>query len=306
MNALADIHDGAPNGRWRAFMARFSDIIILMKPRVTALVIMTTAGGFWMGRSGGHALDPMKALGTLLGTTLLVGAANSMNMYLERDLDRLMERTANRPLPSGRMSPDFVLTFGVVLCLISIIILGFFANTLTALLGLIAFVSYVFFYTPLKQRTTFALLVGAVPGAMPPLMGWTAATGEVSLPGLILFLILFLWQVPHFQAIALFHKDEYGKAGLKILPLEQGDEATKHAMIRYLFGLVAVSLYPVAFGVAGMAYFWVAALLGGVFFAWGLWGLRKNSGVAWAKSFFLFSIIYLPLLLAVLVWDAKS
>ncbi len=287
--------------RQNFFLTRLTDIIVLMKPRVTSLVIMTTAGGLWIAKP----VDYVKAFWTLLGTTLLVGAANSMNMYLERDLDRLMHRTANRPLPAGRMSPDFVLMFGMSLCLVSMVILGFFANTLTALLGLVAFVSYVFFYTPLKQRTTFALLVGAVPGAMPPLMGWTAGAGEIALPGLVLFLILFLWQVPHFQAIALFHKEEYGNAGLKILPLEKGDEATKHEMVRYLFGLVAVTLYPVAFSLAGMTYFWTAAILGAIFFVWGLYGLRKDAGVRWAKSFFIFSIIYLPILLTVLVLNSR-
>ncbi len=279
-----------------------ADIISLMKPRVTALVIATTAGGLWVAGPIRYTLS----FWTLFGTTLLVGAANSLNMYLERDLDALMGRTQNRPLPSGRLSPDTVLYFGIILCAVSIIILGFFVNVLTALLGLVAFVSYVLFYTPLKQRTTFALLIGAVPGAMPPLMGWTAATGHISLPGIILFLIMFLWQVPHFQAIALFHKEEYARAGLKILPLEKGDEATKHCIVRYLFGLLAVSLYPVAFHVSGSFYFWTALVLGLTFFIWGLYGLRKEAGVRWAKSFFLVSIIYLPILFAVLVLNSKS
>ncbi len=274
-----------------------SDLIALIKPRVTALVIATTACGLWLAPV---ELQPRLAFFALLGTVFLVGAANALNMYLERDIDALMRRTRNRPLPAKRLTPEFALWFGIGLAAISIAILTVGVNPLTASFGVIAFVSYVLFYTPLKQKSHVALLVGAVPGAMPPLMGWTAATGSIGLPGLILFFILFLWQIPHFLAIALVHREEYERAGIKILPLEKGERETKHWIVRYLAGLVAVSLYPVAFGMTGAIYFWTAALLGAIFFIWGCYGLKSRAGVRWARSFFLASIVYLPILLVVL------
>lgn len=275
-----------------------SDIIALLKPRVTALVIATTAGGLWL--APGTPSASLVVL-TLLGTVLLVGAANALNMYLERDTDALMARTRNRPLPAKRMSPEIALWLGIVLAAAATAILAFCVNALTGLLGVVAFVSYVLFYTPLKQKSHAALLIGAVPGAMPPLMGWTAATGTLrfpeDFPGLVLFAILFLWQIPHFLAIALFRKEDYERAGIRIMPVERGDQATKHMMVRYLAGLVAVSFYPVSFGMAGRAYLAIAATLGIVFFVRGCLGFRRNAGAAWAKGFFLASIVYLPALL---------
>jgi protoheme IX farnesyltransferase len=283
-----------------------SDLIALLKPRVTALVIATTAGGLWLAPG-----MPSVALVfyTLLGTVLLVGAANALNMYLERDSDALMARTRDRPLPAKRMSPEIALWVGVFLAVISLSVLAIRVNLLTGVLGLVAFVSYVLFYTPLKQKSHAALLIGAVPGAMPPLMGWTAATGTLKLPedfpGLTLFAILFLWQIPHFLAIALFRKDDYEKAGIQIMPITKGEEATKHMIVRYLAGLVAVSFYPVSFGMAGRGYLATAAALGAVFFIWGCLGFRKEAGNAWAKGFFLASIVYLPLLLGALAWSVR-
>lgn len=274
-----------------------SDLIVLIKPRITALVLATTAAGLWLAPVD---LTPSLVLFTLLGTTLLVGAANSLNMYLERDIDALMRRTRNRPLPARRMAPEVALRFGIGLATVAVAILTFAVNPLTALLGVVAFVSYVLFYTPLKQKSHIALLVGAVPGAIPPLMGWTAATGSIALPGLVLFFILFLWQIPHFLALALFHKEEYEKAGIKILPLEKGERTTKHWIVRYLAGLVAVSLYPVWLRMAGGIYFGTALFLGVGFFVFGCYGLKKEAGRKWAISFFLFSVVYLPVVLGVL------
>lgn len=275
-----------------------TDVIALMKPRVTALVIATTIGGMWLAP---RPLPMAALLFSLIGTILLVSAANALNMYIERDIDRLMERTRNRPLPAKRLAPEVALWLGLVLAVVASAILSFGVNPMTGFLGVVAFVSYVLFYTPLKQKSTAALLVGAVPGAMPPLMGWTSVTGSIDFPGLVLFMILFLWQVPHFLAIALSHKEDFAKAGIKILPLEKGEAATKHTIIRYLAGLYAVTLYPAWFGMAGPSYLWTALILGGVFFSWGCYGLRSNSGIRWARSFFLASVVYLPILLFTLV-----
>ena len=277
--------------------------ISLVKPRISALVIMTTACGLWLAR--GFRPSGL-ACATLLGTVLLVGAANALNMYMERETDALMRRTCHRPLPSKRLSPTAALVFGISLAVAAVGVLFLRVNHLTALLGVIAFISYVLFYTPLKQKSTIALLVGAVPGAMPPLMGWTAATGSIAMPGLVLFSILFLWQIPHFLAIALMHQSEYEKAGIKIMPLEKGEVATKHAIVRYMAGLVAVSFYPIWLGLNGAFYFWTALILGMAFFGLGLLGLRPTSGIPWARSFFLASIIYLPILLFVLAITGKS
>ena len=276
------------------------DLIALVKPRVTALVIGTTAAGLFIAPG---APRPTLVFFTLLGTVLMVAAANTLNMYLERDIDALMLRTQNRPLPAKRLSPQVALWLGIELAVLAAIILSAAVNQLTAVLGIAAFIAYVFYYTPLKQKTTWALLIGAIPGAMPPLMGWTAATGSLDLPGFNLFAILFLWQVPHFLAIALFRKEDYQKAGLKILPLEKGEAATKHAMVRYLGALLPVSLAPVLLHGAGTVYFVTAAILGTVFLGWGCYGLKRDAGVRWAKSFFLVSIVYLPIVLLVLVLD---
>lgn len=275
-----------------------TDFLALIKPRVTALVIATTAAGMFLA---GRPLSPSLLFWTLLGTVLLVGAANSLNMYLERDADLLMERTKDRPLPAKRMAPPVALWFGVELAFVAILILSVAVNPLTAFLGVVAFVSYVLFYTPLKQKTTLALLVGAVPGAMPPLMGWTAATGSIALPGILLFMILFLWQIPHFLAIALFRKGEYAKAGIKVLPLEKGELVTKHWMVRSLVALFPVPLFFIPLGLTSRLYSVTAILLNSIFFAWGCYGFRKKNNLSWARSFFLVSIIYLPVLLLVLV-----
>ena len=283
-----------------------SDLLTLIKPRITALVVFTTAAGLWFAPVRPSA--PI-IFYSLLGTVILVGAANALNMYLERHTDALMKRTQNRPLPAHRLKPRIALILGILLMAVALPMLYLRVNPLTAALGFVAFVSYVLFYTPLKQRSHVALLVGAVPGAMPPLMGWTAATDFIGMPGLVLFFILFLWQIPHFLAIALWHQGEYEKAGIRILPLEKGERETKHWLIRYLAGLIAVSYYPVWLGLTGPSYFWVASFLGAVFFGLGLRGLKEKPSTPpsspWAFQFFLMSILYLPLLLIALVASKK-
>ena len=279
-------------------IGKTSDFATLVKPRITTLVLVTTAAGLWMTPM---TLSSTVIFFTLLGTCLLVGAANTLNMYLERDVDARMRRTSDRPLPARRMSPQSALYFGIGLAVAALIILLTTTNRLTFLLGIIAFVSYVLFYTPLKRKSPIALLVGAVPGALPPLMGWTAATGSIGPGGLVLFFILFLWQIPHFLAIALCHQEEYEKAGIRVLPLEKGDRTTRHWIVRYTAGLFAVSLYPLFLGMAGRSYLVPAFLLGGLFLFLGCLGLKQTTGLRWARNFFLASVIYLPLILISLV-----
>jgi len=278
-----------------------ADLVALAKPRITALVLITTAGGYWLApvKAG-----PLVATLTIVGTILIVAGANALNMYLERDVDGRMERTKDRPLPAGRLAPRVALWFGVALSVAAVPILAIGANATTALLAVLANLSYVLAYTPLKQRSHWALLVGAVPGAMPPLLGWTAATGRIGAGGIVLFAILFLWQVPHFLAISIFRKDEYARAGLKVMPNTVGLRATKHSIARYLFALLAVSLLLVPLGVARTGYTFLAGALGTIFLGWGCWGLREEAGARWARSLFGISILYLALLFCALMVEA--
>ncbi|MFL5312197.1 MAG: heme o synthase [Myxococcales bacterium] len=273
----------------------------LIKPRITALVVLTAATGLWLAP---ERPSFRTALFTLLGTILVVAAANVLNMYLERDTDALMPRTMNRPLPAGRIDPAGALLFGVLLAAISVPLLTFVVGPLPGLLAALALVSYAFVYTPLKRRTTASLLVGAVAGAIPPLIGWTAVTGSIDAPALVLFAILFLWQVPHFLAIALFRRAEFARAGLLVQPNEPGGgRQTRRNVVQYSAALVAVSLMFVPLGVAGRTYFAVAACSGAVFLAHGLKGLRPTSSERWARAEFIGSLAYLVVLLSVLVLD---
>ena len=282
-------------------MTAASDLLQLAKPRITALVVFTTASGLWLAPRGVPALTVVL---TLIGTVLIVAAANTLNMYLERDSDALMSRTMNRPLPAHRLEPDVALKFGIVLALISVPLLTFGVGALPGLLASIALVSYVLLYTPMKRQTATALLVGALPGAIPPLIGWTAATGRLELPGVLLFAVMFLWQVPHFLAITLFRKEEYARAGLVVQPNEPGGErAARQNVVRYTVALVAVSLLFVPIGAAHLAYLATALLAGIVFLGYGLLGLREDAGPRWARNLFLLSLIYLPLVFGVLMID---
>src|SRR6185369_3578507 len=192
-------------------------------------------------------------------------SANALNCWMERDLDVHMARTKNRPLPAGRLSASTALWFGLAMGAISVPLLAVMVNPLTGLLAAIALVSYVWIYTPMKQHSPKALLVGSIPGAMPPLMGWTAATGHLEAPGLVLFGILFLWQLPHFLAISVFRQSEYAKAGIKVLPSVRGNAVTKIHAIAYAGALVPMSLMLVPLGIAGSLYLWVMGV-GGVLF----------------------------------------
>lgn len=280
--------------------SRIRDFVALTKPRITTMVLTTTAGGLFLAPARADALT---VASTLVGMALIVGGANALNMVIERDIDAHMTRTRNRPLPAGRLTTKQALVFGVVLSALAVPVLAFGVNALTALLAVLANVIYVLAYTPLKQRSHLALEVGAIPGAMPPLLGWTAAMNRVDGAALVLFGILFIWQIPHFHAIALFRREEYARAGLQVLPNVRGDDVTKHTIVRYLAILLAVSLLLFPLGVAHRVYLFSALGLGIVFFGWGCWGLRRESGVRWARSLFGISILYLVLVFAILMVD---
>jgi heme o synthase len=296
---LAELIEGETN-RTRSIAVR--DVIALAKPRITLMVVITAAGGLFLPSRGGRVEAPSAStiLATLIGLSMIVAGANALNMYLERDSDRRMARTKNRPLPSGRMAPRFALWFGVVLSALAVPVLAIGANPLTALLAVLANLLYVLAYTPLKRHSQYALHVGAIPGAIPPLLGWTAVTASIDAAGVVLFAVMFLWQIPHFVAIALFRREDYARAGLVVVPNVTGELASRHTIIRWIFALVAASLLVVPLGLAGKGYLIIATLLGAVFFIWGCYGLRAGTGNKWARSLFGISMLYLVLLFAAL------
>lgn len=287
----------APPAAKRSAGAVLRDYVSLTKPRLSALVLFTMAGAMWLSP---QSVPLSTWLWALLGTAGTVGAANALNCVIERDSDRFMTRTAVRPLPSRRLSMQPALVFAAVLAGLSLPMLSLGVNGLTGLLGLAALLLYVLVYTPMKSRSHVAMLVGAIPGALPPLMGWTATTGRVELPGLVLFGILFFWQLPHFIAIALFRKDEYRAAGLTSLPLEKGDDVARLHAVLYLAALFVVSLLPTVVGVAGWLYLVVAVALGAWFTRVGVDGWRKQGDERWAWRFFKVSLLYLAGLFAAL------
>ena len=280
-----------------------ADLLSLVKPRLSSLVLCTLAGGMWLAPG---ELSVARWVGTLLGTAGTVGAANAMNCWLERDRDRFMARTRLRPLPSGRMESGVALAFGILLAVFSLPLLAMASNGLTGWLGFLALVSYVAAYTPLKPKSPMAMLVGAIPGSLPPLMGWTAVTGRIGVGGLLLFGILFAWQMPHFLAIALFRKEEYRNAGYMALPLVSGDAATRIWMLVWTVLLVALSVLLVPFGVAGPLYLVVALALGGAFLVLVARGVLRREQKAWARKTFFFSLVYLAGLFAALLLSTRA
>lgn len=273
----------------------------LVKARLTALVLVTTLAGYWVARPG--IADWLMALHVLLGTGLVASGAAALNEWWERDLDRLMERTARRPLPSGELEPSWALVLGLGLSLLGIGYLTVVVNELTALLGLAAVVSYVLVYTPLKRRTVWNTLIGAIPGALPPLMGWTAARAQVETGGMALFGVLLLWQLPHFMAIAWLYREQYAGAGYRMLPVidPTGIRTAVSAVVAAVL-LLGVSLVPCLTGHAGRGYGVGAALLGGGFIWASLRFLRARDR-ANARLMFFASILYLPALLGLLMLD---
>jgi protoheme IX farnesyltransferase len=284
----------APRPSWVVEMIR------LTKPRITGLVIATFGGALWLAPG---TLPRWRVIMTLIGTALVVAASNTLNMYLERDADGLMARTRDRPLPRHRLSPESALAFGVALVCAALPLLFLAGNALTGILAGLAFFSYVAVYTPMKRHSAAALFVGAIPGAIPPLMGWTTATGHLQIPGLVLFAILFFWQIPHFLAIAIYRSDDYRDAGFRVLPLAVSERTTRLFILGFSVVLVISTVLLPPLGLAGPRYLAAAALLGAGFIAWGAAGLRRTAATTGARSLFLYSVIYLTLLFVALVVD---
>jgi protoheme IX farnesyltransferase len=274
-----------------------ADVVALGKPRITFMVLVTTTAGLLLAPT---TVAPSLMLAALAGVALVVAGANALNMYLERDVDALMTRTRNRPLPAGRLQPQVALYFGVACAVVAVPLLAVAVNPLTAFLAALSLVLYVLAYTPLKRKSTAALIVGAVPGAMPPLLGWTAATGSLDAPGIALFLILFVWQLPHFLAISIFRVDEYTRAGLKVVPAVRGLPAARLQIGVYSLLMLAVSLQVFRAGIGGPFYVAAALALGGGLVTLAAYGLGRNGDARWARWYFLYTLVYLPSLMAAL------
>ncbi len=282
-------------------LATLKDMILLSKPRITLMSVLMALGGFFLS---GMSVQVFVLVYSLIGVGLVVASANTLNMYLERDSDLLMERTSKRPLPDKRLSANVALVFGIALGALSLVILYSFVNPLTALLAGIALVIYVWVYTPLKYKTPLALFIGAVPGAVPPLLGWTSATGKVSEPGLVLFFILFLWQIPHFLAIALIRKNEYINAGIKALPTMKDESNVKLQIFIYSLFMIPVSFLLYYFRISGLFYGIVSLLVGVWFSSEAYAGLQSVDGdYSRVKKVYYGSLIYLPLLVIILIVD---
>lgn len=279
--------------------SRVAMFLELFKARLNALVLLTTMIGFYMGTTG--AVDYVLMLHTLLGTCLLAAGAAALNEWLERDYDRLMHRTEDRPLPSGRIQPDQAMMLGGALAGSGLIYLALLVQPLTALLGAATLVCYICIYTPLKRVTPLNTLIGAIPGALPPLMGWTAAHGEPTIRGWALFAILFFWQLPHFFAIAWLYREDYARAGFKMLPVvDPTGVRTGRQTISHTLGLLVISLFPFLYRMVGPWYLIGALVLGLIFLGFAIrFAVRLDRTSA--RMLFFASIIYLPLLFALLV-----
>ncbi len=288
----------------RAPLVAARDLAMLAKPRLSGLVVCTAAGGLWL--APGHR-DALSAAVLLAGTTLVVGSANALNHYLERDVDGRMRRTRNRPLPAGRVEPWVALVLGLGVPSVALPALAWYTTGLTATLGALALFLYVIVYTPMKRRSSLALFVGAIPGAIPPLMGWTAVTGRLDAGGLALFALLYEWQLPHFLAVSLYLKEDYARGGLRVFALVHGDAAARAWATATAAALVPVSLLLVPLGLAGRTYAVAAAVLGAGLVGHSLLALRRPGAAhRWARHFFLLTLVYLTLLLAALFLGGRG
>ena len=278
-----------------------ADYVALTKPRLNLLVVATSAAGYYLGQP--TLFSALAMLEAVIGTALVAGGAAVLNQVYERDTDRLMRRTRLRPLPDGRVSAGEAAWFGVALSALGLGLLALSANWLAALLALVTLVVYLVVYTPMKRTSSLSTLVGAVPGALPPLIGWAAARGDLSVGGWTLFAIVFLWQIPHFMALAWMYRDDYRSGGFPMLPVVEPDgERTGQQAVIYSVSLLPVSVVPTLAGVSGWIYFGIALVLGLALLVLAARFSRSRTESA-ARSLFFGSITYLPLLFIAMVLD---
>ena len=282
---------------------KFRDYLELTKPRITVLILVCAAVGYWFGC--GNSFHWWVLAHALLGTALLASGTSALNQWYEVDSDAKMRRTRQRPLPAGRIKRTHGLAFGLVLSSVGFADLSIGTNLLTAALGLFALLSYLLLYTPLKQRSSACTTVGAIPGAMPPLIGYAAAGGGIDAAALALFLILFVWQFPHFDAIAWMYRDDYARGGIRMLPVMDRDgRSTARRVTFCLLLLIPVSLAPRFLGMAGALYVCVATTAGFVLLYYGVRLVRERSRPR-ARALLLATVLYLPAVLSVMVWDRR-
>ena len=285
---------------WR----RLSDYLALTKPRVVAMVLVTTAVGFHLGSAGSALVLPL--LYTLAGTALAAGGTLALNQYMERDVDGQMDRTRHRPLPEGRVHPGEALVLGCVLLVAGVGVLALAVEPLAAVVTAAIAITYLFIYTPLKRVSSLCSLVGAIPGALPPVAGWAAARGTLGLEPWILFAIMFLWQIPHTLAIGRMYRDDYARAGIRVLPVVDRDGRTTGLQaVTNCLALLPVGVLPTLVGLAGIAYFVIALVLG-LTFLWTAVGLARGGSTADARRLLFASLVYLPVLLAVMAFDKPA
>lgn len=287
-------------------MSTVNDYLALTKPRITWLILMSTAVGFYFGLPFLQAANvPWVLFHLILGTALIASGTAALNQWWERESDRHMSRTATRPLPSGKITANNALIFGSVLAALGFAELWLGCNPLTALLGLFTLATYLFLYTPLKRRSPHSTTIGAIPGAMPPLIGFAAARGMLTLEAWALYAILFVWQFPHFYAIAWMYREEYGRAGIKMLPVVEPDgNSTANRILWTSILMVPTSLLPVALAMSGLVYLAAAIVMGAVllYCAYNMYRSRTREN---ARAVLLASVVYLPVLYAVLIFAPR-
>lgn len=281
--------------------SRANAYVALTKPDVSFLVLMTTAAGYYMGARG--PVNWLHMLHAVFATMLIAAGTAALNHYIERDSDRFMRRTAGRPLPTGVLQPAEALLFGLALSVAGAVDLYLVGGMLPAVLGVATCLSYLLAYTPLKKRTVWATFVGAFPGAIPPMIGWVAASGSLDLGAWLLFIILFLWQFPHFHAIAWMYREDYARAGIKMLPVVDRDGSrTFRQIVLFAAGLVAVSLLPALLGLAGVFYFFGALVVSTALVQVAIWAASTKSN-ARAKWLMHATVLHIPVLLALMAYD---
>ena len=295
-----DTDTATPPLKQDVFAHRAADFIELVKPRLVVMILITTAAGFYLGA---QTLDWLRCLHTLIGAGLTAAGVLGLNQYLERDVDALMKRTQERPLPGGRMNPLTALLVGAALTGSGMLYLTFIVNMLSGLVISLIVVSYLFLYTPLKRKTSLCTLIGAVPGALPPVVGWVAARGALTGGAWVLFTILFLWQIPHSLAIAYIYREDYANAGFRLLPVIHPDgTSTCRQIVVNCVALLGIGLLPTLYNIAGSVYFFTALLAGIGFLAVGIY-LARTRSVKAARYLLYASLLYLPLVYITMALD---
>ena len=293
--------DTTETAKHTTFARRAADYVELIKPRLVVMILITTAAGFYLGAQ--QSVDWLLCLHTLVGAGLTAGGVLGLNQYLERDVDAQMKRTQERPLPGGRMNPLEALIVGVVLTGSGMLYLAFIVNTLSGFVISLIVVSYLFLYTPLKRKTSLCTLIGAVPGALPPVVGWVAARGTLTGEAWVLFAILFFWQLPHSLAIAYIYREDYAKAGFRLLPVIHPDGAsTCRQIVINCVALLGIGLLPALYNVAGSIYFFMALVSGVAFLAFGIY-LARTRSIKAARYLLYASLLYLPVVFITMALD---